>query len=66
MLYDAGSFLPVYLFQLGVGSGDVEMWSGAVFSITFFVAGIMAPIWGKMADRKGKKLMLIRAAFLLG
>ncbi|MDY3982491.1 MAG: MFS transporter [Veillonellaceae bacterium] len=59
-------FLPVYLFQLGVGSGDVEMWSGAVFSITFFVAGIMAPIWGKMADRKGKKLMLIRAAFFIG
>ena len=37
-------FLPVYLLELGVAKSDVPIWSGVVFSITFFVAGIMAPI----------------------
>lgn len=47
-------FLPVYLLELGVGHDSVAIWSGVVFSITFFVAGVMAPIWGRMADTKGK------------
>lgn len=59
-------FLPVYLVQLGVENDDLALWSGAIFSITFLVAGIMAPIWGRIADQKGKKLMLIRAGFLIG
>lgn len=59
-------FLPVYLLELGVGEGSVAMWSGVVFSVTFLVAGIMAPIWGRMADTHGKKIMAIRAAVLIG
>ena len=59
-------FLPVYLLELGVGHDSVAIWSGIVFSITFFVAGVMAPIWGRMADTKGKKLMAIRAGILIG
>lgn len=59
-------FLPLYLLDLGVDVADVPMWSGVVFSITFLVAGIMAPIWGRMADTKGKKLMAIRAGIFIG
>lgn len=59
-------FLPVYLLDIGATDSNVAMWSGVVFSITFFVAGIMAPIWGKIADNRGKKMMAIRAAFLIG
>jgi len=59
-------FLPMYLLEIGVGESDVAMWSGVVFSVTFLVAAIMAPIWGKMADKKGKRPMLIRAGFCLG
>ncbi|MBP2630422.1 MAG: major facilitator superfamily 1 [Firmicutes bacterium] len=54
-------FLPVYLLELGVSEQDVAMWSGAVFSISFLVGAIMAPIWGKFADKNGKRLMAIRA-----
>jgi MFS transporter, DHA1 family, multidrug resistance protein len=54
-------FLPMYLLELGVSQSEVAMYSGGVFSVTFFVAAIMAPIWGKMADKKGKRLMAIRA-----
>ena len=54
-------FLPMYLLELGVSEQNVAMWSGIVFSVTFFVAAIMAPLWGKMADKGGKRLMAIRA-----
>lgn len=59
-------FLPVYLLELGVEQQDVALWSGAVFSITFCIAGIMAPIWGKLADERGKKMMAIRAGIGIG
>lgn len=59
-------FLPVYLLELGVAQQDVALWSGAVFSITFLIAGIMAPIWGKIADDRGKKLMAVRAGIGIG
>ena len=59
-------FLPMYLTnELGVDAASVNIWSGIVFSSTFFVSAIMAPIWGKMADHRGKRLMAIRASFLL-
>ncbi len=55
-------FLPMYLMnELGVSAEDVKIWNGAIFSITFLIGGIMAPIWGKMADTKGKKMMAMRA-----
>jgi len=59
-------FLPMYLTQeLGVDASSVNLWSGIVFSSTFVVSAVMAPIWGRMADTKGKRLMAIRASLLL-
>ncbi len=58
-------FLPIYLLELGVPKGDVALWSGWVFGITFLIAGIMAPVWGKIADNKGKKMMALRAGFAI-
>lgn len=59
-------FLPMYLTrELGVDAASVNIWSGVVFSSTFLVSAVMAPIWGRMADRRGKRLMAIRASLLL-
>lgn len=59
-------FLPMYLSRdLGADPSAVNLWSGIVFSSSFAVSAVMAPIWGKMADTKGKRLMAIRASFLL-
>ena len=59
-------FLPMYLIQdLGVEKANVDMWSGAIFAVTFLVSGIMAPIWGALADKKSRKLMALRASFCL-
>ena len=55
-------FLPMYLInELGVTSDNVNMWSGIIFSVTFIVSAVMAPIWGKLSDKKGRKLMAVRA-----
>lgn len=55
-------FIPVYVEQLGTPSNQVELFSGLAISVTAFASAIVAPIWGNLADRKGRKLMMIRAA----
>ncbi len=56
-------FLPVYVAELGVKTpAAVVQWSGIAYGITFLGAGVMAPIWGKVADLYGRKLILLRAS----
>lgn len=56
-------FLPLYISQLGVNSHEaLSMWSGLTFSVTFLISAIVSPLWGSLADRKGRKLMLLRAS----
>ncbi|WP_058911499.1 multidrug efflux MFS transporter [Entomohabitans teleogrylli] len=56
-------FLPLYVEQLGVSSHEaLSMWSGLTFSVTFLVSAVVSPMWGSLADRKGRKLMLLRAS----
>jgi len=56
-------FMPLYINQLGnFTKSQLVIWNGIAFSSTFLVMGIISPIWGKIADRKGRKLMLIRAS----
>jgi len=56
-------FLPIYVEQLGVTDrAAIAQWSGAAYGATFFAAALVAPLWGHLADRYGRKLMLIRAS----
>lgn len=56
-------FLPLYVEQLGVtGHSALNMWSGLVFSVTFLFSAVASPFWGGLADRKGRKIMLLRSA----
>ncbi|SFT56788.1 MFS transporter, DHA1 family, multidrug resistance protein [Kosakonia arachidis] len=56
-------FLPLYVEQLGVTDpGALNIWSGLAFSITFLFSAIASPFWGGLADRKGRKIMLLRSA----
>jgi DHA1 family multidrug resistance protein-like MFS transporter len=55
-------FLPLYLQDLGVTDpAAVRTWSGIIFGANFLTAFIFSPIWGKLADRYGRKMMLIRS-----
>ncbi|SDI95083.1 Predicted arabinose efflux permease, MFS family [Paenibacillus naphthalenovorans] len=59
-------FFPLFLHNdLGVQSG-LEAWSGFSISISFLISGLCAPFWGSLADKFGKKPMLIRSGIGLG
>jgi MFS family permease len=56
-------FLPIYVAELGVtDQAAIAQWSGIAFGATFFSAALVAPFWGWMADRFGRKPMLVRAS----
>lgn len=55
-------FLPQLLEEVGVGE-NLAFWSGIAFSVSFIVSAIMAPIWGSLADKYGRKVMIIRSGF---
>jgi MFS family permease len=56
-------FLPLYVAQLGVTDhAAIVQWSGIAYGAPFLTAGLTAPLWGRLADRYGRKLMLIRAS----
>jgi DHA1 family multidrug resistance protein-like MFS transporter len=57
-------FLPFYVQDLGVTDPDqVKLWSGVVFASQAVTMAVFAPIWGSLADRYGRKLMVQRAMF---
>lgn len=57
-------FLPLYVKSLGSSSGlSVELLAGLVFSAQAFTMMFASPIWGTLADRYGRKLMVVRASF---
>src|SRR5690554_4335763 len=57
-------FLPLYVEELGVATfGSVEFWAGMVFSAQALTMAIVSPIWGALADRVGRKMMVERAMF---
>src|SRR5699024_10924907 len=55
-------FIPLYIESLNAPKGQIELFSGLAVSVTAFAAAIISPIWGNLADRKGRRLMMIRAA----
>ncbi|MGD8622965.1 MAG: MFS transporter [Anaerolineae bacterium] len=57
-------FLPLYVQDLGITEpNQVKLWSGALFAAQALTMTIFAPIWGSVADRYGRKLMVQRAMF---
>ena len=56
-------FLPLYVEQLGItAQNEIVQWSGVAFGVTFLATAVTAPLWGRLADRFGRKPMLVRAA----
>jgi MFS family permease len=56
-------FLPLYVEQLGVSDhAAIVQWSGVAYGATFLTAALTAPLWGRLGDRYGRKLMLIRSS----
>ncbi len=51
-------FLPLYVHELGVLEEErAALWAGVLIGIAPLVAGLLAPVWGRLADRHGQKRM---------
>ena len=59
-----GPILPLYFHDLGVNTPEgISLWSDLATGITFLIVCLAAPFWGRLADRKGRKITLIRSSF---
>jgi len=55
-------FLPLYIRELGVTDPSaIALWSGLLAAVTPTVSGLLSPLFGHLADRFGRKMMLIRS-----
>ena len=55
-------FLPLYFQQLGVqDTGEIALWSGLSLGVTPAMTALLAPVWGRLADRFGRKIMVERS-----
>ena len=55
-------FLPLFIGQLGVTDiGQVAMWTGVSLGVTPGLTAILAPAWGRLGDRYGRKIMVERS-----
>jgi DHA1 family multidrug resistance protein-like MFS transporter len=55
-------FLPLYLTQLGLTDvGEIAFWSGISLGITPAMTAVLSPLWGRLSDRFGRKIMVERS-----
>jgi len=55
-------FLPLFVHELGITDEEgAALWAGILIGVAPLAAGILAPVWGRLADRHGYKRMALRA-----
>lgn len=60
-------FLPLFIQQLGIhGEAGVTLWAALLTGGSSVFMIVAAPIWGALADRHGRKVMVVRAALSAG
>ena len=58
--------MPLFLPELGVHTPSaVDLWAGILSSVTSFVSVFTQPMWGRMADAYGRKLMVLRSSLMI-
>jgi MFS family permease len=55
-------FLPLYIRELGVTDvGEIALWTGVTLGASPAIAALTAPLWGRVGDRFGNKLLVQRS-----
>lgn len=53
-------FMPFYIEQMGIKNlSTVSLLSGVAFSVTFLAAALVSPLWGRLADLRGRKTVMM-------
>ncbi|HEP6935403.1 TPA: multidrug efflux MFS transporter [Streptococcus pyogenes] len=58
-------FMALYVENLGTPTELVEYYAGLAVAVTALASALFAPVWGKLADRYGRKPMMLRASFVM-
>jgi DHA1 family multidrug resistance protein-like MFS transporter len=55
-------FLPLFVRELGVEEEErAALWAGVLIGVSPLLAGLLAPVWGRLADRHGHKGIAVKA-----
>ncbi|TVR71595.1 MAG: MFS transporter, partial [Sphaerobacteraceae bacterium] len=58
-------FLPFFLEDLGTDTFESQaLWAGFITGGGAALMAITAPMWGALADRYGRRMMVLRAMFV--
>ena len=56
-------FMALYIETLHpYGKFELNLYAGLAFAVTYLAQAIVSPLWGNLADQKGRKLMCLRAS----
>ncbi|WP_159564716.1 multidrug efflux MFS transporter [Streptococcus halichoeri] len=58
-------FMALYVEQLGVAKTKIELYAGFAVAISALSSALVSPIWGRLADRYGRKPMMLRASLAM-
>ena len=57
-------FLARYMQEMGLtDTGEVALWTGITLGVTPALSALVAPLWGRVGDRFGNKLLVQRSLF---
>ena len=56
-------FIPLFIETLGeFNRQELAFYSGIIIAAPYLMQALVSPFWGRLADRKGRKIMLLRAS----
>lgn len=58
-------FMALYIEELGIKGAMVEWYAGLSVAISALASALVSPVWGRLADRYGRKPMMIRASVVM-
>ncbi|EFR43497.1 multi-drug resistance efflux pump [Streptococcus pseudoporcinus] len=58
-------FMALFVEDLGVAKNQVEWYAGLAVAISALASAVFAPLWGRLADRYGRKPMMVRASLMM-
>src|SRR5450759_3420561 len=57
-------FLPLYVKELGIIDPKAQSaWSGILYGVNYLFSALMAPLWGTISDKYGRKPLILRTTF---
>jgi DHA1 family multidrug resistance protein-like MFS transporter len=60
-------FLPLYIKELGVADPKAQaIWSGIIYGVAYIFTGLLAPLWGTISDKYGRRPLILRTTFGIG